>query len=520
MFPMTAPSELELQGNFLTHPFADLVAEIRQARLTGSLRLSAAERKCVVYFKNGRVAFAVSNARSSRIFEILIQNNRISKAEIAKIPNFANDMALADHLEDAGFFTREVRDQLFHEQIKAILIEILSWPSGDWSYSSLARLRDGLNFKIDVDSILIDYSRCLPVDAVMSRFRHLDETFARAEQSGQENLTNPNEKIVRAAISGEPARTSDIIRNLPIPEAAAIQSLYTLWLGGMVVRTNWNPAFTEIKIASIRDAKLALKKEAKLPAFNKVPESPVDTPDETIEPVNDVPVEKKISIEEYLERVKTAENHYDILGVEPDADIAVIKRSYFALARTFHPDHYHKDGGELLKRVQTAFTELTNAHETLKNPVTREAYDFKIRKELAEREKLKSSGSYDDVSRRLQQAADNFERGFGFLLEDEAETAIPFLARAVHLAPENPKYHAYYGRALATDTTQRHKAESEMQTAVRLDGDNPTYRIMLAEFFVNMNLLKRAEGELNRLLAIFPSNREARELLDSLKLKS
>jgi hypothetical protein len=40
---------------------------------------------------------------------------------------------------------------------------------------------------------------------------------------------------------------------------------------------------------------------------------------------------------------------------------------------------------------------------------------------------------------------------------------------------------------------------------------------MLAEFFIQFNLLKRAEGELNRLLAVYPSNREARELLDSLR---
>jgi hypothetical protein len=40
---------------------------------------------------------------------------------------------------------------------------------------------------------------------------------------------------------------------------------------------------------------------------------------------------------------------------------------------------------------------------------------------------------------------------------------------------------------------------------------------MLAEFFVQHNLPKRAEGELNRLLAIFPDNKEARVLLDSLQ---
>ena len=66
------------------------------------------------------------------------------------------------------------------------------------------------------------------------------------------------------------------------------------------------------------------------------------------------------------------------------------------------------------------------------------------------------------------------------------------------LAPENPKYHAYYGKALSADDTQRHKAESEMQTAIKMDSTNPTFRLILAEFFIHMNMTKRAEGELNR----------------------
>jgi predicted Zn-dependent protease len=59
-----------------------------------------------------------------------------------------------------------------------------------------------------------------------------------------------------------------------------------------------------------------------------------------------------------------------------------------------------------------------------------------------------------------------------------------------------------------------------MQTALRLDPDNPTFRLMLAEFFIKHNLVKRAEGELTRLLAKFPSNREAQNLLQSLKAKA
>lgn len=91
-----------------------------------------------------------------------------------------------------------------------------------------------------------------------------------------------------------------------------------------------------------------------------------------------------------------------------------------------------------------------------------------------------------------------------------------FPARAVHLDKNNARYHAFYGKALAFDKLQHHKAEAEMQTAVKLDAGNTDFRIILAEFFMEVGFLKRAEGELNRLLAVSPNNQEARIMLDNL----
>jgi predicted Zn-dependent protease len=90
----------------------------------------------------------------------------------------------------------------------------------------------------------------------------------------------------------------------------------------------------------------------------------------------------------------------------------------------------------------------------------------------------------------------------------------------VHLAEDNARYHAFYGKALLMmDERQRHKAEAELQIAVRLDDREAEYKIMLAELYVRFGLFKRAESELKRLLTIHPNDREARTLLDSLLKK-
>ena len=128
-----------------------------------------------------------------------------------------------------------------------------------------------------------------------------------------------------------------------------------------------------------------------------------------------------------------------------------------------------------------------------------------------------ASGESVDMSGYARHAAEFFEHGFTLLMDEYYEEALPYLARAAHIAPDNARYRAFYGKALTAE--DKHKAEGEMQAAVKLDPENPIYRLILAEFFVENKLLKRAEGELKRLLAIAPDNLEAQRLLDSLTVK-
>jgi predicted Zn-dependent protease len=189
------------------------------------------------------------------------------------------------------------------------------------------------------------------------------------------------------------------------------------------------------------------------------------------------------------------------------------------MAKLLHPDRYHNEAKELLVRVERAFTELAQAHETLKNHESRKSYDLRMRQEADARERARESGIAPDANKQETQAAEDFERGLRLQLEGEFESAIPFLARAVYFAPKNARYHAYYGKALSADESQRHKAEGEMQAAIKLEPDNDSFRLMLAEFFIRYNLLKRAEGELTRLLKNAPGNKEAQALLDTLRSK-
>lgn len=512
---MTSQTDLEIKGSFFAHPFAELLAEIAHARLNGSLRISAKEKKCVVYFAAGRVVFAVSNARTSRLYDILLRRNKLTKEDLVKIPNFSNDLEFAVFLQNANFLSKTECDRLFTDQIEGILVDALAGDDGNWIFSSLARVRDGLSFDINTSALLVDYGRCLSVENMLGRFRSLDESFVRSDIDEHGLGLKPEEAFVLSRADEGDLSASTLVSVAAMSESAALHAIYTLWLAGLLVRRDWQAAFSSGTITAMKTARIQLKQEAKQSGVAAPAADHTDGPGLTAG-VKKEP-EKVVSLEEYLKQVESAATHYDILNVDVKADNDELKRAYFSLARMFHPDRFHVEGGETLKRVQHAFTQLAQAHETLKAPESREVYDYRMRKELTERERREAAGETQTVTINIDQAREHFDRGFSALMDEDYETAMPALARAVHFDPKNARYHAYFGKALSSDPRQRHKAESEMQAALRIDPNNPTFRILLAEFFIQNNLKKRAEGELNRLLAVFPSNREARELLASLK---
>jgi hypothetical protein len=69
-------------------------------------------------------------------------------------------------------------------------------------------------------------------------------------------------------------------------------------------------------------------------------------------------------------------DYYSLLGVARDADKKEIKRAYFALAATFHPDRFFgKKLGLVRAPLDRVFVKLTEANDTLGSKSRREAYD-------------------------------------------------------------------------------------------------------------------------------------------------
>ena len=516
---MTQQNPLELKGNFASHPFAELLVEIGQARLSGSLRLSFKQQKTIVYFSRGEVIFGVSNSKSLRLFSVMLQQKKIGRDTLAAHPNFANDLEFSVSLQNSSSFSKEDVDAMIAAQVDAIVIDALTWPAGEWHFSPLARLRGDLRYDANVHQVLINYARCLPVNDIVNRFRSVNETFTIDPLKVQDQDLQAHEAYILARFQHGSLTIEQLREMNTLPEAGMLQALYVLWLGGILVRQEWNAALTPAKITEIKHAKIVRVKTAEnlVQPNGNTPVIEEKTPEPEPKPLQKA-AELKISLEEYLQRVEAARTHYDTLGLDNNADITQIKQMYFGLAKLFHPDRFHRESETKLRRIQSAFTELAHAYETLKTTDSRDAYNFKMRKEIEAREKATAAGQTDTATdMRTETALQSFEQGLLHLNDEEYDQASMLLGRAVHYSPENAQFHAYYGQALSFFDKQAHKAEAEFQAAVRLDPKNAKIRMMLVEFFVDMDMKKRAVGELRRFLEIAPDNRDAARRLEQLQ---
>ncbi|MBX3220065.1 MAG: DnaJ domain-containing protein [Labilithrix sp.] len=102
--------------------------------------------------------------------------------------------------------------------------------------------------------------------------------------------------------------------------------------------------------------------------------APKYDPKELEEPADLTPEQKK-RILDFFYRLDDLD-HYTLLGITAEADKKGVKRAYFELAATFHPDRYFKkELGSFKPKMEELFNRITEAHDTLADAATRAEYD-------------------------------------------------------------------------------------------------------------------------------------------------
>ena len=500
-----------MNGQLSEQPLAELIREISSKSLSGRLRLEHERVHVVTYFENGKFLYAAANVRTLRAREYLIKAKAVSDQDLAQFNERVSDTDLMKVLCAQKFLSPAVAEQIQTRLVTDVLRLALLWTEGAWEFEARSRLGEQLNPKFDLEALLLEAARRLPSKFAASRFNNPAEIITPVEEPlVNENLL-PAEVFLLSRVD-RPTTVRELVAVSGLGHDETLGYLYALALAGLLKREHWHSVFRGDRAAP--------------------------PPPKKIEPASPPPVEREQThetdaedVERLLVRVKNARTHYEVLGVQPEASAPDLKTVYYQLARRYHPDRFRKSDAGLLSRIEAAFARITQAYDTLRDDQLRASYDAKleVRKKtdriadaapkasapVAEPEAVVDNSTEPVVS-VAERAASQFKEGFAAFELGQKKVALALFAAAARAVPNEPRYRAFYGQALAGTEATRRAAEAELSAAVKLDPKNAEYRMMLAEVYRDLGLKLRAKGEAERAVAADPNNRKARELLRAL----
>jgi len=495
-----------MNGQLSEQPLAELIREISAKSLGGRLSLEHDRIKVVSYFEDGKVVYAASNVRTLRLREYLKKTELISDADLARFNERLPDIELLKQLTAQKLLSTTTADQLHARQVSDVLRMALVWTDGTWELESRSRLNEELSLKIDMDTLLLEASRRMPVDFIALRFRNDAEVIAPRTDPLINHKLLPPEVFLLSRLD-RPMPLRDLVALSGHGEAQTLRLIYSLALAGLMQREHWQGVFGDQQ------------------------PRPIEKPAPPPTPVEEEPEEEPLDVETFLERVRTAQTYYDVLGVSGEASAQSLKDLYYQLARRYHPDRFRKAEPALVKKIESAFARITQAYDTLRDDRLRATYDAKIQaRRKAERlaqsapkattratQPEQVAGATEPSISAAERAEAQFKEGFAALELGQRKVALGLFASAASAVPKEPRYRAFYGQMLAGNEATRRAAETELLAAVKLDPQNAEYRVMLAALYRDLGLKLRAKGEAERAVAADPNNRKARDLLQSLE---
>ena len=349
----------------------------------------------------------------------------------------------------------------------------------------------------------------------------LREYLQKAALLSTEQLTRYDERIadfdLARRLCAENSLGPEIVEQIQSRQVSDVLRLALLWTDGVWEFDQRSQLDETVDLKIDMDALLL---EAERRMASKVEESEASDVSED-------------NADAFLERLRRADSHYDVLGVESTAAPSEMKSAYYDLARRYHPDRFRKGNPALLTRMESAFARITQAYDTLRDDDLRANYNAKLqarrkaqqiadatskpRTPTAEPTATSDTTPAAPVISAAERAANDFKEGLAALEQGQRKLATGLFASAARLAPNEARYRAYYGQMLAAQENTRRAAEGELHAAIKLDAGNADYRVMLAQLFRDLGFAIRAKGEAERAVAADPNNQKARDLLRELK---
>ena len=204
-------------------------------------------------------------------------------------------------------------------------------------------------------------------------------------------------------------------------------------------------------------------------------------------------------------------DHYQLLGLEVDAEEPAVPEAYERLAREVHPSHAQRLG--LVGKedaLRLLFERATEAYLSLSDPVRRSSYNTM----MGLHQKVEVDPERRDEEKKIM-AKRNFIQGSSCLADMEYSMAVELLKEAARMDPR-PEYFAALGQAQSKNPRWRRHAVESYRQAVELAPDDAGLHLALGKVLEDEDQVDEARAHYEKALELMPDNVAASEALGRL----
>jgi DNA-binding response OmpR family regulator/tetratricopeptide (TPR) repeat protein len=477
-----------IRGNFAQKSFPEVLAEIYRWKGVGALLLRREKVKKIVYFRDGVPQSIKSNLLSECLGRVMVREKMISEVEceesLKRMKSSGRQQGTV--LIEMGCISPHNLQYGLNLQLQMKLFDVFSWQDGDYQFNPKAELPpETVNLEMSAAMVVYEgIRRAYDDERIRQALGEVDNLYVHRSENPlyalQDVGVGEEERQLLEAADGH--KTVHTLRALALLSPSDTERfLYAMKCAQMIelrpLPAEGKPKPSMVKVPTDLPKPPPLPPAPPVPA-GFAPEKPtpfdipwdpptaknkkVNIPSRPQEPRNSrEPVmaraagpllpelggslsgEEGVLRERLVAKVASMrkQDFFEILGVSTQASREEIKRSYFALAKEYHPDkHFGSSSAEIRQLAGQVYEIISTAHDTLTEPGERERYV----KELAQ-------GVKRDVGQevgKILAAEGKFQRGEELLRNRDFKGAHRSFQEAVNLYAEEGEFHAYLGWSL------------------------------------------------------------------------
>lgn len=407
--PASAVKErLSIEGDLSETSLPRILHNLYSLRATGLLHLESQSIKKVIYIRNGYPIFVRSNLVREFLGQLLVRSGALSTEDLERSLAFSQDkgqrhgMAL---LEMRLITPHQLNDAL-HNQVVEKLLDIFSWEEGRYKFIQACEFKEGVTS--------IDLS---PANLILQGLRN----YASRDQSL---------KILKPYLDQYPLPAENPLYRfqeiqLSLKDQRILEScrgdltLSELLKRNLLSRKEVEPLLAALLCTGIL---IARQEPAAVQAACGCEESIQEL------------ARREAFLKDYVWMME--QDYFTLLGVSEADSREQVRKAYFKLVKTYHPDRFFEDDTliDLKDKVNSLFQRISDAHETLCDSTARARY-------INDRSgKTQKSGTNLET---LLQAETAFQRGMVLFRTRKYEEAQQFFAQALDLSPNEAEYLLY-----------------------------------------------------------------------------